>query len=58
MCLLHIELSSGEVAAKLDAAVTLIADVVNTRWRSEVERSRTRVARERHDKKRKLEEAL
>ncbi len=54
--LLHIECLPGEVAAKVDAAVSLIADV-NSRWRSE-QTQQNAVARERHDKKRKLEEAL
>jgi len=54
--LLHIECLPGEVASKLDAAASLIADV-NSRWRSELTQQNA-VARERHDKKRKLEEAL
>ena len=54
--LLHVECLPGEVAAKLDAAVSLIADV-NSRWRSELTQQNA-VARERHDKKRKLEDAL
>jgi hypothetical protein len=54
--LLHIECLPGEVAAKLDAAVSLVADV-NSRWRSELTQQNA-IARERHDKKRRLEEAL
>jgi hypothetical protein len=54
--LLHIECLPGEVAAKRDSALSLLADV-NSRWRAEVTQQNA-VARERHDKKRRLEEAL
>jgi hypothetical protein len=54
--LLHVQCAPGEVAAKRDAALALIADV-NSRWRSEIASQRA-VARERDDKKRSIEEAL
>ena len=54
--LLHVQCAPGEVAAKRDAAVALIADV-NNRWRAELSSQRA-VARERDDKKKALEEAL
>jgi hypothetical protein len=54
--LLHVQCAPGEVSAKRDAAVALIADV-NNRWRSEIASQRA-VARERDDKKKSIEEAL
>jgi len=54
--LLHVQCAPGEVAAKRDAALALIADV-NNRWRAEITSQRA-VARERDDKKRTIEEAL
>jgi hypothetical protein len=53
---LHVQCAPGEVAAKRDAALALIADV-NNRWRGEVALRRA-VARERDDRKRTVEEAL
>jgi hypothetical protein len=53
---LHVQCAPGEVAAKRDAAVALIADV-NNRWRAEIASQRA-VARERDDKKKSIEEAL
>jgi hypothetical protein len=54
--LLHVECLPGEVANKRDAAVSLLADV-NSTWHAEMNRQ-SAIARERHEKKRKLEEAL
>jgi hypothetical protein len=54
--LLHVECLPGEVTSKRDAALTLIADV-NSRWRSELTQQ-SAVARERNEKKRKIEDAL
>ncbi len=54
--LLHVQCAPGEVAAKRDAALALIADV-NNRWRAEIASQRA-VARERDDKKKSIEDAL
>src|SRR5450432_587866 len=53
---LRVACAPGEVASQRDAALALIADV-NTKWRAEVT-AQSAKARERHDKKRQIEEAL
>lgn len=54
--ILHVACAPGEVAAKRDVALALIADV-NDRWRGEITRQ-SAMARERDDKKRTIEDAL
>jgi len=53
---LHVACVPGEVAMQRDAALALLSDV-NAKWRSEVN-AQTAQARERHDKKREVEDAL
>jgi hypothetical protein len=53
---LRVACGPGEVAAQRDAAAALIAEV-NGKWRAEVS-AQSAKARERHDQKRQVEEAL
>jgi len=55
-CLMHIECQPGEVAAKRDAALALVADV-NERRRDEIAQQNNAL-RERNERKRAIEDAL